>query len=65
MACSELEQRIVEECGVTEGEAEIAIYGALRTFKIREASPPRETWGQRPVRKKEYYWSGTSCKYPP
>ncbi len=62
---NEFKQRIIEECGVTEGEAEMAIYGALRTFKIRSATPPRETWNQKPVRKKEYYWSGTSCKYPP
>ena len=62
---SELKQKIIEECKATEEEVETAIYGVLRTFKIRRAIPPRETWDIEPAREKEYYWSGTSCKYPP
>lgn len=62
---SELKQRIVEECKVTDRDAEIAIYGAFRTFKIRKENSPRETRNQKPVRERGYYWSGTSCKYPP
>ncbi|MEX2751852.1 MAG: hypothetical protein Q6366_008170, partial [Candidatus Freyarchaeota archaeon] len=64
---SELKREIMRECGVTEEEAEMAIYGADLTFKIRAlVSPLWEMWSMEPFAgERRYYWSGTTAGYPP
>ncbi|MEM3563666.1 MAG: hypothetical protein QXR19_10575 [Candidatus Jordarchaeaceae archaeon] len=62
---SELKQKIIEECNTTQEETETAIYGALRTYKIREADKLSEAENQEQSKEARYYWSGTTCKYPP
>ena len=57
---SELKRELMRACGASEEEAEMAIYAALRTFKIREKIPRED-----PRKEPEYYWSGTTGMYPP
>ncbi|MBW1935826.1 MAG: hypothetical protein ACTSRF_06640 [Candidatus Freyarchaeota archaeon] len=62
----ELKERIMEECGATEEEADVAIHAAEATFKIRTMDPTlRELWNLEPFKEVEYYWSGTTLWYPP
>ena len=60
---TELKKELMRECGASEDEAEMAIYAALRTFKIRENTTHVEEDGQ--PEEPEYYWSGTTGIYPP
>jgi hypothetical protein len=62
---SEVKQKIIEECNTTQEETEIAIYGTMRTFKIREADEPSDKENQKQPKEAQYYWSGTSSGYPP
>lgn len=58
---SELKRELMRECGASEEEAEMAIYAALRTFKIRETITPGKGGHPEP----KYHWSGTTGIYPP
>ena len=62
----ELKHKIMEECGVTGEEAEIAIYVAFRTFKITELNQALEKiWKMEHTNELKYFWSGTTNEYPP
>jgi hypothetical protein len=62
----ELKQKIIDECKVTEKDAEIAIDVTLRTFKITELDPDLEKiWKMEHTNELKYFWSGTTNEYPP
>lgn len=66
IAHEELKQKIIEECGVTNEEAEIAIEVAHRTLKITKLDQAlQEIWKMEHTKESKYYWSGKTNEHPP